>query len=161
MNQNSKFEMEQSKLKLIIDCSKNSGRISPFVSEQVDALIKLGVRCEYFTIENKGWKGYLKSRNFLLNKIREFNPDLIHAHFGLSGLLANLQTKVPVITTFHGCDINKLSLRILSYFPLIFSKYCIFVSANQAAKVPFFKSKSSILPCGNSGLTRPRCVTWC
>jgi len=137
-----------STIKVLVVCSKNSGRISPFVSDQVDALIQSGVNCQYFTIESKGWRGYLKSRKPLLDKIKQFKPDLLHAHFGLSGFLANLQFNIPVITTFHGCDINKLSLRLLSYYPLIMSDYCIFVSANQAAKIPFFKSKSSIVPCG-------------
>lgn len=136
------------KLKILIVCSKNSGRISPFVSEQVDALIQRGVDCQYFAIESKGWAGYLKSRNPLLFKINQFKPDVLHAHFGLSGFLANLQFKVPVVTTFHGCDINKFSLRIISYVPLILSRFCIFVSSAQAAKIPFFKSKSTVLPCG-------------
>lgn len=137
-----------SPIKLLVVCSKNSGRISPFVSDQVDALREAGVECEYFTIESKGWKGYLKSRKPFINKIRQFKPDLIHAHFGLSGLLANLQFNTPVVTTFHGCDINKLSLRLLSYYPLFMSGFCIFVSANQADKIPFFKSKSEVVPCG-------------
>jgi len=135
-------------MKILIVCSKNSGRISPFVSDQVDALLQAGVNCEYFTIESKGWRGYLKSRKPLLDKIRQFKPDLLHAHFGLSGFLANLQFKIPVVTTFHGCDINKLSLRLLSYYPLLLSKFCIFVSASQAAKVSFFKYKSQVVPCG-------------
>ncbi len=137
-------------MRILVVCSKNSGRISPFVSDQVDALRDAGIECEYFTIESKGWKGYLKSRKPFINKIRQFEPDLIHAHFGLSGLLANLQFKIPVITTFHGCDINKASLRLLSYYPLIMSHFCIFVSVNQAAKIPFFKSKSEVVPCGIS-----------
>ena len=36
----------------------------------------------------------------------DFKPDIIHAHYGLSGLLANLQRSIPVVTTYHGSDIN-------------------------------------------------------
>ena len=135
-------------MKILVVCSKNSGRISPFVSDQVDALVHDGIICEYHTIEEKGWRGYLKSRKIFIEKINSFKPDLIHAHFGLSGFLANLQFKIPVVTTFHGCDINKLSLRLLSYYPLLLSKFCIFVSASQAAKVSLFKYKSQVVPCG-------------
>lgn len=142
------MEIIHPNMRILVVCSKNSGRISPFVSDQVDALMQAGVECEYFTIESKGWRGYIKSRKPLLNKIDHFKPDLLHAHFGLSGFLANLQFKIPVITTFHGCDINKFSLRLFSYYPLILSSFCIFVSENQAAKIPFFKSKSNVLPCG-------------
>jgi hypothetical protein len=38
--------------------------------------------------------------------ILSFQPDLIHAHFGLSGLFANLQFLKPVVTTFHGSDVQ-------------------------------------------------------
>jgi teichuronic acid biosynthesis glycosyltransferase TuaC len=135
-------------VKILVVCSKNSGRISPFVSDQVNALVHEGIICEYHTIEEKGWRGYLKSRKIFIRKINSFKPDLIHAHFGLSGFLANLQFKIPVVTTFHGCDINKLSLRLLSYYPLLLSKFCIFVSASQVAKVSLFKYKSQVVPCG-------------
>lgn len=136
-------------MRVLIVCSKNSGQISPFISEQAEALKRTNqVEIDLFTIENKGWKGYLKCRKTLLAKIEQFKPDLLHAHFGLSGLLANLQFKVPVITTYHGCDINKLSLRVFSVFPLLFSKYNIFVSAKQFQKVRLIAGKSMVLPCG-------------
>ena len=86
-------------MKILILCSKNSGRIAPFITDQVEALQKAGVVCEYFTVEGKGVKGYLRNFIPMMRKIREFQPDIIHAHYGLSGLLANLQRKVPVVTT--------------------------------------------------------------
>ncbi len=141
--------MINKKLKVLIVCSKNSGQISPFITEQAEALIQTDkVEIDYFSIENKGWKGYLKSRKHLLLKIKQFKPDLVHAHFGLSGLLANLQRIVPVITTYHGCDINKASLRVLSIFPLLFSKFNIFVSEKQLKKVSLIVGKFMVLPCG-------------
>lgn len=141
--------MENKKIKTLIVCSKNSGQISPFISEQAEALTQTNqVDVEFFTIENKGWKGYLKSRKLLLNRVNKIKPDVLHAHFGLSGLLANLQFRIPVITTYHGCDINKRSLRLLSTFPLVFSKFNIFVSAKQLQKVAGIAGKSKILPCG-------------
>ncbi len=136
------------KMKILILCSKNSGRVVPFIVDQVKALQKLGVQCEYFTIEKKGIRGYLQSFVPLNRKIQEYKPDLIHAHFGISGVLANLQRIVPVITTYHGCDINKFNLRIIALFPLLFSKFNIFVSQNQADKVKVFRKKYAIIPCG-------------
>lgn len=135
-------------MRVLIVCSKNSGKIAPFIVEQVEALNRLGVTTDYFTIEQKGVSGYLKSRKPLLDKIAGFRPDIIHAHFGLSGLLANLQRRVPVVTTYHGCDINRLKLRIISYFPLLMSKYNIFVSQPQADKVKLFRRRYDVIPCG-------------
>ena len=135
-------------MKVLIVCSKNSGKIAPFISDQVVAIQKFGIDIDFFTIEQKGVLGYLKSRKGLIRKIKEFNPTIIHAHFGLSGLLANLQRKIPVVTTFHGCDINKFNLRFISSYPLILSRFNIFVSQNQADKVPLLRKKYAVIPCG-------------
>jgi len=135
-------------MKLLIVCSSTAGQIATFIQEQGDALKEAGISVDYFGIEGKGWKGYLKSRRFLLHEIKKNQPDLIHAHFGLSGLLANLQRKIPVVTTYHGCDINKFSLRLLSVFPLLFSNFNIFVSVNQSKKVKYIARKHAIIPCG-------------
>lgn len=57
-------------------------------------------------LQGKGINGYFKNLS-AQKKIKEFHPDIIHAHYGLSGLFANLQRKVPVVTTYHGSDINE------------------------------------------------------
>lgn len=135
-------------MKILFVCSKNSGGISPFVSEQANALTDAGMQVEIFTIIGKGLTGYLRNFKNLKKTISEFKPDVVHAHYGLTGLLANLQRKVPVVTTFHGCDINRLSLRLFSYIPLLFSKFNIFVSAAQVTKVKLVARKHAVIPCG-------------
>lgn len=65
----------------------------------------------------------MKNRKGLLFKIEEYHPDIIHAHYGLSGLLANLQREVPVVTTFHGSDIHSGGIWLL------LSKICMYLSA--------------------------------
>lgn len=134
-------------MKVLILCSKNSGRIAPFIVEQVDALQKTGVHCDYFTVEGKGISGYLGCFAPMKRKIKEYKPDLIHAHYGLSGLLANLQRKVPVITTYHGSDINNDKVFRLSKWAIKLSAYNIFVSKNNKEKAQSVK-KSSVIPCG-------------
>ena len=134
-------------MKVLIVCSKNSGSIAPFITEQVEALNGLGVETEYFGVEQKGWRGYLKSRKPLKRKIMEFKPDIIHAHFGLSGLLANLQRKIPVITTYHGSDINVEQVFRFSKWSIRLSKFNIFVSQKNLEKVNA-KSNVAHIPCG-------------
>lgn len=65
----------------------------PFIREQVDALRAQGCECEYYHIKGKGLLGYLREIPGLRKKIREFKPELIHAHYGLSCLVANMATK--------------------------------------------------------------------
>ena len=117
-------------MKIIIVCSKNSGRIAPFILEQTQALERAGVEIVFYTIEGKGFRGYLKNRKTLVKTIREFKPNLIHAHYGLSGLLANTQRSVPVVTTYHGSDINNKKVYPFSRINMMLSEHNIFVSKN-------------------------------
>ena len=142
-------------MKILILCSKNSGRIAPFITDQVEALQKAGVVCEYFTVEGKGVKGYLRNFIPMMRKIREFQPDIIHAHYGLSGLLANLQRKVPVVTTYHGSDINNPKVLRYSKVSIILSAWNIFVS-DKNIQLAGVKGKISLIPCGvDTDIFRP------
>ncbi len=134
-------------MKVLVVCSKNSGKVAPFISEQVNALQREGIITDYFTIEQKGWRGYLKSRKFLLSKIKSFQPDVVHAHYGLAGLLANLQRKVPVVTTYHGSDINNDKVFFFSKLSIRLSKHNIFVSQKNIEKAKVNKC-FSLIPCG-------------
>lgn len=136
-------------MKVLIVCSGNSGKISPFVNEQAIALGKNGIKIDFFLIKGLGFSGYLKNRSSLIKKILNFNPDLIHAHYGLTGLLANLQRKVPVITTYHGSDINEALPYVFSKISIWLSSYNIFVSTKLTLKAKVRKNKNySIISCG-------------
>lgn len=136
-------------MKVLIVCSKNSGKIAPFIEEQVISIANFGIETAYFTITQKGVWGYLNSYGKLKHKIAEFNPDIIHAHYGLSGLLANLQRKVPVVTTYTGSDINVKILRLFSSLSILMSRYNIFMTTKQKEKVKYItKTKSSVIPYG-------------
>lgn len=134
-------------MKILLVASGNTDAV--FVKEQAISLVKIGVEIDFFYIRGKGIYGYIANLNRLKQKIKDCRPGLIHAHFGLSGLLANLQRKVPVVTTYHGCDINKLTLRILSLPALFLSRVNIFVSERQFQKVKWIsKGNPFIVPCG-------------
>ncbi len=142
-----KFGTNESKPKILIVCSKNSGQIAPFITDQVEALEKAGIHCDYFTIEGKGIKGYLKCRPALLKKMNEFQPEIVHAHYGLSGLLANTQRKIPVVTTYHGSDINIPQVFVLSRINMLLSAFNIFVSQKNIEK-SCQKRNFALIPCG-------------
>lgn len=134
-------------MKVLVVCSYNNYQIPPFVEEQAELLTSSGITIRYFLIEGKGIMGYLKNRSILKKEINEYNPDLVHAHYGLSGLLANLQRKVPVITTFHGSDINLLTNRPFSVLSSLLSKYSVFISQELSRKL-IIKGRSVIIPSG-------------
>ncbi|OIP84273.1 MAG: hypothetical protein AUK44_03250 [Porphyromonadaceae bacterium CG2_30_38_12] len=134
-------------MRLLIVCSKNSGKIAPFISDQVEALQQAGMLCDYYCVTGKGWRGYLQNTNALIQKINLFKPNLLHAHFGLSGLLANLQRKVPVVTTYHGSDINLPKVYFFSRICMALSAYNIFVSQKNLQKANL-KKRFALIPCG-------------
>ena len=134
-------------MKILIVCSYNSGRIPSFIIEQVESIRREGVEIEYFLIKGKGALGYLKNLQALKFLIEKTQPDLIHAHYGLSGLLSNFQRKVPVITTFHGSDLNNKFVRILSIIAIKLSAHSIFVS-KRLAGLASVQNNFSILSCG-------------
>ncbi|MEA4976576.1 MAG: glycosyltransferase family 4 protein [Paludibacter sp.] len=138
---------KSNQIRILIVCSNNSGKIAPFIIEQAEALIKEGVKLEYYGIKGKGLRGYLSNRKMMLKKIEEFEPHLIHAHYGLSGLFANMQRKIPVVTTYHGSDINDSKVFWLSKLSMLFSKHNIFVSERNLVKAKVSK-RFSLLPCG-------------
>jgi glycosyltransferase involved in cell wall biosynthesis len=134
-------------MKVLIVCRKKNGKIAPFISEQVESLRRLGMECSYFTIEKKGIMGYLSSLPLLKRSIPEFHPDLIHAHYGLSGLFATFQRRVPVVTTYHGSDINEPFVRPFSKLAVRRSRYNLFVS-QRLMDMMNHKQRSAVIPCG-------------
>jgi len=134
-------------MKILIVASHNKGRYAPFIVEQVDSLLSAGVQCEFFGIHGKGFWGYLRNYLLFLKEVRRCNPDVIHAHYGLSGVFANLQRRIPVITTYHGTDINNNKVVRLSRLAIMLSHHNIFVSQKNIDKVRV-KNKYSLIPCG-------------
>jgi glycosyltransferase involved in cell wall biosynthesis len=134
-------------MKVLVVCSFNHGRISTFIRQQIESLQCLGIEIDFFLIQGKGITGYLSNLPRFIKRIHIFKPDLIHAHYGLSGVLSVLQHRVPVITTFHGSDINVKEIRILSRMANRLSSWSVFVS-QELANLTRAKKNFSVIPCG-------------
>ncbi|WP_457669796.1 glycosyltransferase [Thiolapillus sp.] len=77
-----------------------------FVKAQVTSLEKAGVLCKII-IDSKtpGVKKYLSLRTLTNQAIKEFKPDVIHAHFGWTAA-ALAPTNIPLVVSFCGGDLN-------------------------------------------------------
>lgn len=134
-------------MKVLIVARYKEAGYAPFVKEQAMALEKMGIECVYFPMRSNGISGYAKQLPVLRKVIRLEKPDVIHAHYGFCGLFANLQRKVPVVTTYHGSDVNNPSAFRLSRIAMRLSAYNIFVSQkNINSAKP--KGKYALIPCG-------------
>ena len=128
-----------------------------FVKEQVEGLQK------YFPeIKNKVWfiNGFKNRINYFLSIIQinrhliTNKYDIIHIHFGLSGLflLANPFIKVPIVTMLHGSDINtdksnKL-VSMISKLVVRRSNHVFYINDKIRAILKNQNSKLEYLPCG-------------
>ena len=144
-------------MKVLIVASGNSAVISPFVKEQGDSLKEIGLDIDYFLIKGKGITGYLKNYFNLIRLVKNNTYDIIHAHYGLSGLLATFQSHVPVVITFHGSDVNLNRTNFyLSFLASRLSNANIFVHESLSKKLSLFSDKAEIIPCGvNLNLFKP------
>lgn len=134
-------------MRILVVASFNKGRFAPFITEQAEALKQRGCEIDYFGLQGKGWRGYVKNLPKLKQKINAFRPDVVHAHYGLSGLFANLQRKVPVVTTYHGSDINDKNVLPFSKAAMYLSSWNIYVS-QKTLDIAKPKRRFSLLPCG-------------
>ena len=143
-------------MKILIVGNNKPGHFAPFVEEQARALQKQGCEVVFFGIQGKGLMGYLRCLLALKRAIKQHQPNLIHAHYGLSGLLANLQRRVPVVTTYHGSDINVPAIRRFSKIAMCLSAHNIFVSQRNVTLAlspnslitSRLKKRYTLLPCG-------------
>lgn len=120
------------------------GNQLPFVTEQGESLRAAGCEVDYFLVKGN----YIKAVGALKRKIHEFKPDIVHAHFGLSAITAELQSLVPVVTTFHNGETLNWHVNLMSSLMSLRAKHVIYV-AQHIRDLSYFKAKNySIIPCG-------------
>ena len=133
-------------MKVLFVCSGNKKTlISPIVQAQANSLLKFGIAVEIFPIKGKGIKGYLKNFFHLRRVIKETNFDVIHAHYGISGLLAFFaNAKSKLVVSLMGSEIYA-SIVSLWVFRL-FTRYCwhITIVKSQAMSEALNSTQSDI-----------------
>jgi len=116
-----------------------------FVFHQVDHLRRLGHIVDVLPI-----RGYLSKFNYfkaafaVRRMTQRQHYDIVHAHYGLSGLPALFRAHTPLVVTLHGSDVLTSRLeRLLSLLACKFSDAVITVSRRIAAVIP-----GTIIPTG-------------
>ena len=141
-------------MRILIVCSGNKENFvfekdMAFVYDQMKAIEKLNKNIEFdlFLIRKKGINGYIKERKRLKDKIKQYNPDIIHSHGGHTGIVTLFQG-VPDIVTFHGSEINIRKMRWLSGIVFTLSDYSIIVSSGLEKILTKTHKNYSVIPCG-------------
>lgn len=132
---------------------------APFIKDQILKIIDSGISADVYKIKGKKKLiNYIFDRLKLGRKIKKEKYDIIHAHYGQSGVISKFRN-IPLVTTFHGSDSigligknGKYSIKgkILKFISFISSKLSqknIFVS--EKAKISLNALENSIvIPCG-------------
>jgi glycosyltransferase involved in cell wall biosynthesis len=122
---------------------------STFRKEQGESLKDFAVDVNYFDISGGGVFNYQKSLRSMKDKLHNMNYDIIHSHYGLSGMLSVLQRHIPVVITFHGSDIWQPKIKFISRIASYLSSWNIFISKRLKDHAKGFRrGRSSIVPCG-------------
>ena len=139
-------------MKILLICSHRyyapyTDYVAPFIYEQMQGLKQLGCDFRICFVQGGGAKSYIQAYKKMQEDIRDYQPDIIHAHYGLCCLVANLQRRIPVVSTYHGSDINESKVRFLSKIAIKLSRKNIFVS-QKLMDIVNKPANSMVIPCG-------------
>lgn len=146
---------------LFVSSGNSKAGISPIVRGQGESLTRNGIDLDYFTIVGKGIEGYLKNIPHFRKYLATNNYDLIHAHYGLCGLVSELSRKTEkLVVSFMGDDLigsnksdgsytlkSKFIVGINKYFAVNKYDYNI-VKSDQLKKKIRVVQKIRIIPNG-------------
>ena len=145
---------------LFVSSGNTPEKISPVVRNQAKVLAEEGVSVEHFGIVGKGFFGYARNVPKLRNRLRNGSFDLLHAHYGLSGLIALVaRKKEKLIVSFMGDDLlgsnrpggavtfmSRFMVRLNIFFSRHFYDHSIVKSSEMYNVLPF--NRMSIIPNG-------------
>lgn len=104
-----------------------------FVKEQMDAVRAAGVDVDILSFDGRvDRRAYLRAVVATRHRLRRGNFDVVHAHYGLSGAVAALQRRVPVVTTIWGSDAGYIRWQGRVTWGVARVTWPIFVSAHNA-----------------------------
>ena len=134
-------------MKVLFVRSGNSG-IDPISQNQGESLEKEGIIVSYYDIIGNGVLGYMRNVNRLKKKIKTVNPDIVHAHYSLSGYIASLSSnKTPVITSLMGSDVNDVDA-VQNKITNIFIKYFWKATIVKSDEMKKDNNKITVIPNG-------------
>jgi teichuronic acid biosynthesis glycosyltransferase TuaC len=116
-----------------------------FVMQQVEQLRAMGHEVD--VLHFQGYRSkleYIKAAIEVRQRTRRTHYDVVHAHYGVTGIAAVFRSRTPLVVTLHGSDalLGRLEPTI-SRWVCRFADATIAVSRKIAARIP-----GEIIPCG-------------
>ncbi|OGG48154.1 MAG: hypothetical protein A3F84_23025 [Candidatus Handelsmanbacteria bacterium RIFCSPLOWO2_12_FULL_64_10] len=131
-----------------------------FVKSQIDSIVDMGHRVHILFINGRESRwNYLKGIFELRSLLKGSSYDLIHAHYGLTGIIARMQWRCPLIVSFCGDDVfgtpnTEGAYRFFSRLQATLSSRALahcsraVIVKSQAMKVKLGFRKAHVIPSG-------------
>lgn len=103
---------------LFVSRGKLNSNLSPIILSQGHTFERLGHTVKYYAINGIGLMAYFSSIISLRKYLNSNSFDIIHAHYGLSGIVATLAGSKPLVVSLMGSDVNSniLSKYLVKFF---------------------------------------------
>ena len=130
--------------------------VGSFVRELVEGVRALGVQVEVLAFDGRTRKrAYAEAALTLRRAIRNGSFDLVHAHYGLTGMVALAQRGAPTVVTFHGSDTGYVRWQAWVSWIVARRTTPVFVSRDGARRLGC--PAAAVIPAGvDLDLFRPR-----
>ena len=145
-----KNQIINNEMKVLFVCRGNKKfEISPIIRAQADSLAAEGIAMNIFPLNGKGVFSYFNNAFLLRREIKKNKYDIVHAHFGLSGIIAAFVcSKNKLIVSLMGSE--AYYSKSLKFINSLFANYAwgVTIVKTQAMKAHFEKSKPFVVPNG-------------
>jgi len=120
-----------------------------YVRDLVEDVRALGVDVEVLAFDGAERKwAYAEAGLMLRRALRSRRFDLVHAHYGLTGVVSLGQRRIPTVVTFHGSDTGNPYAKWQGWLSWFVARLAtpVFVSADGARRLG--RPNSAIIPAG-------------
>lgn len=127
-----------------------------FVKEQIDALRALGLEVDLLVLPVQRTRlHYVWGMLRVLVQTMRIRYDVVHAHYGFTGVVCLARFRSKLVITFHGSDVNIAWQRRISAWAYRYSDSAVFVAKPLHAL--FHYEKGVVIPCGiDTSFFKPR-----
>jgi glycosyltransferase involved in cell wall biosynthesis len=129
-----------------------------FVRDLVEDVRALGVDVEVLAFDGRKRRmTYAEAGLLLRRELRRGCFDLVHAHYGLTGVLALCQARLPTVVTFHGSDTGNPQVKWQAWLSWFVARLAtpVFVSRDGARRLGL--ANAAVIPSGvDVDLFRPQ-----
>lgn len=137
-------------MRILFICSGNKTTgISPIVEFQAESLKRLGVKVDIFPIVGKGIDGYIKNVGLLRKHLINNQYNILHPHYGFSGILAFFSRKnEKIVVSLMGSDLLGNSLMKIIYMLMAKFAWDATIVKSQEMYKSLNQIKAQIIPNG-------------